>query len=163
MKEWEYVMFNTVEYFKMHIFTYLLITQKQFHGYKVEMFFNEQLFKNVKMYFFFVNMGLNLYTLWFYIILFLFYFIFLINFQPQYRGILKKLWNMIIVKFPFFFMNIEQRFIHSKTRHIHSFSKSLPEFQMLMFNPFFLISRFGLKTNFALFYLFIIRFQISVE
>lgn len=45
-------MFNTVEYFKMHIFTYLLITQKQFNGYKVEMFFNEQLFKNVKMYFF---------------------------------------------------------------------------------------------------------------
>lgn len=49
MKEWEYVI-NTVEYFKMHIFTYLLITQKQFHDYKVELFFKEQLFNNVKMF-----------------------------------------------------------------------------------------------------------------
>lgn len=69
MKEWEYVI-NTVEYYKMHIFTYLLITQKQFHDYKVELFFKEQLFNNVKV--FFVDMRLNLYTLWFYIILFVF-------------------------------------------------------------------------------------------
>lgn len=49
MKEWEYVI-NTVEYFKMHIFTYLLITQKQFHDYKVELFFKEQLFNNVNFF-----------------------------------------------------------------------------------------------------------------